>query len=175
MPFTLLYSVSGKTGAVVSHRRVAGVCRLDLWYVARASICFRFNVRPRSWNQRMGKVGSFFTTAVLFFLFSVPLYLWCTSRRNIEKVSIVGAYRDVWEGLRQTHKYPVLRFLIADYFIEERRHNGNFTIGLYCSVVLSLANTQITAFLIISTASAVVGAFAIGKIAERWSQKPDDC
>jgi UMF1 family MFS transporter len=121
-----------------------------------------------------GKVGSFVPTAVLFMLFSVPLILWVHElKAHIpKKVSIIGAYRDVWDGIRLTRKYPgVLRFLIADYFIEDAATTVILNIGLYCSIVLGLSEQQISAFLIISTTSAVIGSIIVGKIAEHWSLK----
>ena len=82
------------------------------------------------------------------------------------------AYRDVYDGVVQTKKYPgVLRFLIADYCFEDAVMTVIINIGLYCSIVLSLDDTQINAFLIISTISAVAGSLVIGKIAQFWSLK----
>ncbi len=121
-----------------------------------------------------GKAGAFLPTAVLFLLFSLPLYFWVreSSAHLKKKISFAQAYRDVWDGLRQTRKYPgVLRFLIADYFIEDAVTTVILNIGIYCAVVLSLNDSQITTFLIISTASAMIGAFVFGKIAQRWSLK----
>lgn len=121
-----------------------------------------------------GKMGAFLPTAILFMLFAVPLFLWVhESPRHIhKKVTFRGAYRDVWDGVRLTRKYPgVLRFLIADYFIEDAVTTVILNIGLYCSVVLNLHEEQITTFLIISTTSAVIGSFIIGKVAEYWSLK----
>lgn len=121
-----------------------------------------------------GKTGAFLPTAVLFFLFSIPLFLFVKERQSHspERVTFRQAYRDVWSALRNTGKYPgVLRFLIADYFFEDAAFTVILNIGLYCSIVLGLPEEQITTFLIISTISAVVGAFVVGKIAERWSLK----
>jgi UMF1 family MFS transporter len=167
MPFynALLYSVSEGKQA----RYVSGV-GVSLGYVG--SILGMLLVLP--FVTQWGKAASFIPTAALFFLFSIPLFLWVheSPKHLRKKISFVQAYRDVWDGLRQTKKYPgVLRFLIADYFIEDAVTTVILNIGLYCSVVLSMADTQITTFLIISTASAVVGAYLIGKVAEHWSLK----
>lgn len=117
-----------------------------------------------------GKVGAFIPTAVMFFLFSIPLFLWVRELPYIKPkhAGLKRAYREVWEGVRDTKKYPgVLRFLIADYFFEDAVATVIINIGLYSSLVLALDDSQITTFLIISTISAVVGAVVIGKIAER--------
>lgn len=121
-----------------------------------------------------GKAGAFLPTAILFLVFAVPTFIWVKERRTHapDRVSVRQAYREVWEGLRNTHRYPgVLRYLIADYFFEDAAATVILNIGLYCAVVLQLSEAQISLFLILSTASAVIGSFVMGKIAERWSLK----
>ena len=121
-----------------------------------------------------GKVASFLPTAILFFLFSLPLFLSVKEKKvvSVKKVTLKDGYKDVWEGISQTKKYPgVLRFLIADYFFEDAVTTVILNIGIYCSIVIGLAEAEITKFLIISTLSAVIGSFIIGKIAQYWSLK----
>lgn len=119
-----------------------------------------------------GKTAAFLPTAVLFLVCALPLFLWVRERpaRQTGKVTMRQAYRDVWSALRQTKKYPgVLRFLIADYFVEDAVATVILNIGLYCSIVLGLEEQAITTFLIISTLTAVVGSMAIGYLARIWS------
>lgn len=122
-----------------------------------------------------GKVASFLPTALLFALFAVPLFLWVKEtpvKTTVPKVSWRKAYRDVWEGLRQTKKYPgVLRFLVADYFFEDAVATVIINISLYLSVVVGLGEGQISTFLIITPIAAVIGSFFIGKLAQVWSLK----
>jgi UMF1 family MFS transporter len=121
-----------------------------------------------------GKTGAFVPTAILLLLFSIPLFVWVreVKHHRPERAGMRKAYRDVWSGVRDTRRYPgVLRFLIADYFFEDAVATVKLNIGLYCSLVLGLAETQITEFLIISTLTAVIGSFVIGKIVQRWSLK----
>jgi UMF1 family MFS transporter len=121
-----------------------------------------------------GKTASFVPTAVLFMLFALPLFWWVRERKvtSVAKTSFKGAYREVWDGLRHTRKYPgVLRFLIADYFVEDAVATVILNIGIYCSIVLRLPDEAITLFLVISTVSAVIGSYLIGRIAQIWSLK----
>ncbi len=121
-----------------------------------------------------GKQASFLPTAALFMVFALPVFFWVRERPAIkkEKTSIAKAYRDVWAGLRQTKKYPgVLRFLIADYFVEDAVTTVILNMGMYCSIVLGLAEGQITTFLVVSTITAVIGSFLIGYLAKIWSLK----
>ncbi len=121
-----------------------------------------------------GKTASFIPTAILFLLFSIPLLLWVKEKKVkiTKKITVRQAYRDVWDGIRQTKKYPgVLRFLIADYFFEDAVTTVILNIGVYCAVVIGFSDNAITLFLIISTISAVIGSFIIGKISQHYSLK----
>ena len=121
-----------------------------------------------------GFTSSFLPTAILFILFSLPLFYWVKEKENIKKykINFVNAYEEVWEGIRETKKYPgVLRFLIADYFFEDAVTTVILNIGLYCSIVIGFEESMITTFLIISTISAVIGSFIIGKLSQNFSLK----
>jgi UMF1 family MFS transporter len=179
MPFynTLLYSV-----AEGAYARMVSGFGVGMGYIG--SILGIMLVAPFvsgslfGWDVPMldgsGKVGAFLPTACLFALFAIPLFLWVKERpvTQAKPESLKAAYKEVWNGLRETKKYPgVLRFLISDYFFEDAAVTVIINIGLYCSLVLHMPDEQITSFLIISTASAVIGSFIIGKIAKVWSLK----
>ena len=121
-----------------------------------------------------GKKAAFLPTAVLFLLFAIPLFFWVKERRVKTPTGkgFLGAYRDVWEALRQTKKYPgVVRFLVADYFVEDAVATVILNIGIYCSIVFSLDDQQITAFLIVSTVAAVAGSLTIGHLSRVFPLK----
>ena len=121
-----------------------------------------------------GKVASFLPSAILFMLFALPLFLWVKEApvRMRKKMSIKAAYRDVWDGIRLTKKYPgVMRFLVADYFFEDAVATVIINISIFLSIVVGLAEDQIQTYLIITPISAVIGSFLIGKVAQYWSLK----
>ena len=121
-----------------------------------------------------GKVASFLPSAILFMLFAVPLFLWVKEApvRALKKMSIKAAYRDVFDGIRLTKKYPgVMRFLVADYFFEDAVATVIINISIFLSIVVGLAEDQIQTYLIITPISAVIGSFLIGKVAQYWSLK----
>lgn len=130
--------------------------------------------QPVGFIEGFGKVGAFVPSAILFFGFSLPLFWWVKEKKvaDLVPISFLQSYRDVWEGLRQTKKYPgVLRFLIADFFVEDAVSTVIFNIGIFCTAVLGLSGAEIDTFLIISTVTAVGGSFVIGYAARRWSLK----
>jgi UMF1 family MFS transporter len=120
-----------------------------------------------------GKISAFAPTAVLFFVFAMPIFVWAKERhRPLNSVSIkIGkAYREVWQGLRETKKYPgVLRFLIADHFFEDAIATVILNMGIFSSIVIGFADADLTVFLIISTLSAMFGSFIIGRISQKMS------
>lgn len=121
-----------------------------------------------------GKEASFLPTACLFMLFAIPMFLTVKEKEvmSTRKVTIIDGYKDVWDSLKATKKYPgVLRFLISDYFFEDAVTTVIINIGVVCSVVIGLKGSEIDSFLIISTLSAVVGSFLLGKIAQYISLK----
>jgi len=126
------------------------------------------------WLDAGGKAAAFLPTAVLFMAFAIPVFMTVREQPvpRPGSTSLRAAYRDVWHGLTQTKKYPgVRRFLIADYFIEDAATTVILNIGIYCSIVVGLAETEITAFLVLSTITAVVGSLAMGYAAKYWSLK----
>ena len=174
---SLLYSVSeGKQARFVSGIGVAlgyvgSVVGMLIVLPFVTGEVFGLNI---SFMDGGGKVASFLPTAFLFFLFALPLFLTVKEKevKVEEKVTLKRAYKDVWEGVSETKKYPgVLRFLIADYFFEDAVTTVILNIGIYCSIVIGLAETEITQFLIISTLSAVAGSFILGKISQYCSLK----
>ncbi len=124
-----------------------------------------------------GMEASFIPTAVVFFLFSIPLFVWVREKHwavasENNKAGIKKAYRDVWEGIRETKKYPgVLRFLIADYFFEDTVATVILNIGVFSSLFLGLHDSEIDTFLIISTVSAMAGSYVLGRISQDFNLK----
>ena len=173
----LLYSVAeGRqarlvSGIGVSLGYVGSIVGLSLVSVFVTGELFGWDV---PFISAGGKEAAFLPTAVLFMVFALPVFWWVKERSEIipTKIKMVQAYRDVWDGVRQTRKYPgVLRFLIADYFVEDAVATVIINMGIFCSVVLGLGEEQITLFLIVSTVTAVLGSLVIGIIARHWSLK----
>jgi len=170
---SLLYSVSdGRQARLVSGFGVAlgyvgavvGMILVLPWVKGEI---FGLNI---SFMEGFGKTGAFLPTAVLFMLFALPTFFWVKEKRDIlnqKRIKIIKAYKEVWQTIKDTRKYPgVLRFLIADYFFEDAVATVILNIGLYSSLVLGFSDENLTVFLIISTISAIMGSFLIGRIAQ---------
>lgn len=121
-----------------------------------------------------GRGAAFFPTAILFALFAIPIFLWVRERKVVssEPMSLATGYKDIWKTLRSSRQHPgALRFLVADYCFEDAAATIIVNIGVYCTLVIGMDDSARNLFLIISTASAVIGSFVLGYIAPRWSLK----
>jgi len=122
-----------------------------------------------------GKAGAFFPTAVLFLVFAIPMLLWVDEKKSKIKpgrIKLRRAYSEVWEGLKETKKYPgVLRFLIADHFFEDAVATVILNMGIFSSFVLGFSDAELTLFMIVSTLSAMLGSYLIGRISQFASLK----
>jgi len=175
---SLLYSISdGKQARLVSGFGVAlgyvgsifAMIAVLPWVSGKI---FGFDI---PFMEGSGKTGTFLPTALLFMLFALPAFIWVKERFEIvsqNRIKIKKAYGEVWQTVKDTRKYPgVLRFLIADYFFEDAVATVILNIGIFSSMVLGFTDENLTIFLIISTISAVIGSFVIGRISQDISLK----
>jgi MFS transporter, UMF1 family len=175
---SLLYSIAdGKQARLVSGVGVAfgyvgSIFAMIVVLPWVSGEIFGYNIQ---FMEGSGKPGTFLPTAVLFMLFAVPTFIWVKERQETiaqNRIKIKKAYSEVWQTLKDSRKYPgVLRFLIADYFFEDAVATVILNIGIFSSIVLGFSDENLTVFLIISTVSAVIGSYIIGRISQNISLK----
>jgi UMF1 family MFS transporter len=123
-----------------------------------------------------GREKSFIPTAILFLLFSLPLFFFVKEklmpRADKLRLDIKSAFLKVWEGLRHTKKYPgVLRFLIADYFFEDAIATVIIFMAVYAQLVMKMGDEIKIWFFIMSTTFAVIGSFLCGLVCDKIGSK----
>jgi len=133
-----------------------------------------------------GKAGAFLPTAVFYAIFAIPIFIFVRERAKAPvqpgPINTVGnggkapgfreAYKDVWRSLKSTEKYPgLLRFLISDYFFEDAIATVIIFMAVFTERVLGLGDSERTIFFIVSTVFAMIGAYLLGLMADRFSPK----
>jgi MFS-type transporter involved in bile tolerance (Atg22 family) len=117
-----------------------------------------------------GRRGTFIPTAVLFFLFSLPTFIFVREKRRTapkKRLRLREAVQRVWDGLVNTRKYPgVLRFLIAKFFYEEGIQTSIIFMAVYAVKVMGFPNEMIILFFIITTTAAAVGSLIFGYVTD---------
>jgi len=133
---------------------------------------------PTDWlllrcQKGWGRLGTFVPTAVLFFLFALPIFIFIKDphlmERSPQKVNLNfgDTLRTVWEGISNTKKHPgVLRFLIAKFFYEEGIQTAIIFMGVYAVKVMGFSSSVIIPFFMVATSAAVVGSFLFGYITD---------
>lgn len=116
-----------------------------------------------------GRKSAFIPTALLFLLFSLPIFLWVKDRvpRSLEKIKLREAFRRVWEGVANTRKFPgVRRFLVAYYFFSDAIATVVIFMAVYAQVVMGLPDSVKIWFFIVATTFAVIGSFLCGYVTD---------
>ncbi len=124
-----------------------------------------------------GRSGAFIPTALLFLIFALPVFFWLREKSDdapghTGRGLLRTSFRRVWDGLRQTKKYPgVLRFLVADYFFEDAIATIIIFMAIYTEKAMGFTDQAKTILFIISTVSAVGGSILWGWLTDRIGAK----
>ena len=124
-----------------------------------------------------GRIGSFIPTGILFFLFALPIFLFVKEpampRQGVGPPKLREAFRDVWQSLSDTRRYPgVLRFFIAKFFYEEGIQTAIIFMAVYAVKVMGFSNEILIPFFMLTTSAAAVGSSLFGYVTDRLGPKP---
>jgi MFS transporter, UMF1 family len=121
-----------------------------------------------------GNVSTFVPTALMFFLFSLPLFLFCRDHNVIrgKKVDWKKGFRDVAHTVRETRKYPGLRrFILTTFLYQDAMGTIIANMTLFAIYAMGFTGgAKITLFLVL-TIPAVIGSYPIGKLVDRIGPK----
>jgi UMF1 family MFS transporter len=122
-----------------------------------------------------GRVSTFVPTALLFLLFSLPLFLFCKdhfARIDRHRVQWKEAFSGVVETLRDSRRYPgALRFLIASFLYQDAMGTIIGFMALYAVKAMGFKDgVEITLFVAL-TIPAAVGSYFLGKLVDRKGPK----
>jgi UMF1 family MFS transporter len=122
-----------------------------------------------------GRVATFFPTALLFLLFSLPLFLFCRDhnvRRGRQSVAWREAFRGVVQTLRDSKKYPgALIFLLASFLYQDAIGTIIQYMALYAVKAMGFEEGQEVTLFVVLTVPAAIGSFFIGMIVDRIGPK----
>ena len=131
-------------------------------------------VRP--FVLKMGRQAAFVPTAVLFFVFSLPCFLFVkdalVSKRSKFELQIRGAFKKTKETFVNIKKYPdLLNFLIAVFVALNAINTIIIFMSVYIKKVIGFTDPEIITFYIISTIFAILGAFITGFVTDKLGSK----
>jgi UMF1 family MFS transporter len=126
-------------------------------------------------TSHAGRVSTFVPTAILFLLFSLPLFVFCrdhNARSGRARVKWREAFKGVAQTLRDARRYPgALRFLIASFLYQDAIGTIISYMALYAVMAMGFEEgSEITLFVVL-TIPAAIGSFFIGRLVDRIGPK----
>ena len=122
-----------------------------------------------------GRVSTFVPTAILFLLFSLPLFLFCRDHNVFhgrKRVAWREAFRDVGRTLKEAKQYPgTLRFILTSFLYQDAMGTIIANMALYAIFAMGFTRGSEATLFVILTVPAVIGSFAIGRLVDVFGPK----
>ncbi|MCD6098512.1 MFS transporter [bacterium] len=122
-----------------------------------------------------GREKTFIPTAVLFLLFSLPIFIFVKEERikkNPPRETVWSAFAKLWETLKDTGGYPgIRRFLVAKFFYEDAIATAIIFMAVYAEKVMGLPDRSKIAFFVVATVGAAFGSLFGGILVDSFSPK----
>ncbi len=126
----------------------------------------------RIFSENFGRAQAFLPTALLFAAFALPTLLYFSFDERKTKYpaddSSSGSLTKIFAAFRDTKAFPgVRRFVVARLFYQEGVETTIVFMGIFAKKVMGKTDGQIISFMVLATAAAVLGSWAIGKISDK--------
>jgi UMF1 family MFS transporter len=122
-----------------------------------------------------GRVSTFVPTAILFLLFSVPLFLFCRDHnvtQGKKRVLWREAFQDVRKTLEEAKNYPgTMRFILTSFLYQDAMGTIIANMALYAIYAMGFVKGSEATLFVILTIPAVIGSFGIGRLVDRFGPK----
>lgn len=141
--------------------------------VSEGAMRFLHSIVPTTSTD--GRVATFVPTALLFLLFSLPIFLFCRDRNPAPrgaKVDWRRAFAEVRNTLRDARQHPgTLRFILASLIYQDATGTITFALGLYAIQAVGFQQSDVSILYIILTVPAIIGSYICGRLVDRVGAK----
>jgi UMF1 family MFS transporter len=126
-------------------------------------------------TSHAGRVSTFVPTAILFLLFSLPLFFFCRDhnpRKEAVPLNLRAAFGDVAHTLRDARQHPgALTFIFASFLYQDAIGTIVSFMAIYAVKAMGFARgSEITLFLVL-TIPAIFGSYAAGRLVDRYGAR----
>jgi UMF1 family MFS transporter len=121
-----------------------------------------------------GRVSTFVPTALLFLLFSLPLFVFCRDRhvRVGAKVPLRAAFADVVHTVRDARHHPgALTFILASFLYQDAIGTIVSFMAIYAVKAMGFAGGSETTLFLVLTIPAIFGSYAAGRLVDRYGAR----
>jgi UMF1 family MFS transporter len=123
-----------------------------------------------SFIEPQGRSAAFLPTAILFGLFSLPIFLRVREPRTVPgpRPTWIDSWRSVRDAFTDAKRYPgVGWFLLGNFFLLDAIHTAIVFMAVYAQKVVGLPDSAKVVFFMLATIPAIFGSFAAGWVADR--------
>jgi UMF1 family MFS transporter len=122
-----------------------------------------------------GRVATFAPTALLFLLFSLPLFIFNRDRNPAPRGTPIQwrkAFVDLRNTVRDARQHPgTIRFILASLVYQDAIGTISFALGLYAIKAVGFAQAEVNTLYIILAVPTIIGAYACGRLVDRFGAK----
>jgi UMF1 family MFS transporter len=126
-------------------------------------------------TSHAGRVSTFVPTALLFLLFSLPLFVFCRDRNPVPgrvPVPWRSAFREVGRTLRDARGHPgVLAFILASFLYQDAIGTIVSFMAVYAVKAMGFAQGAETTLFLVLTIPAIFGSYAAGRLVDRYGAR----
>ena len=123
------------------------------------------------YSSHAGRVSTFVPTAMLFLLFSLPLFFFCRDHHpRAERVPVAwrAAFTDVVHTLRDAREYPgALPFIAASFLYQDAVGTIVSFMAIYAVKAMGFQQGTETKLFLVLTLPAIVGSYVMGRLVDR--------
>ncbi|WP_409305167.1 MFS transporter [Peribacillus sp. SCS-155] len=117
---------------------------------------------------------AFIPTALLFLVFSLPLFLFLKDRptAQTEKHSFLSGYKEIWQTFKEMKSYQAaFTFLIAYFFLNDAIATAISMMAIYAKNVVDFSSGAFILLYLVSTVTSIIGSFLFGYITKAKGSK----
>jgi MFS transporter, UMF1 family len=124
-------------------------------------------------TSHAGRVSTFVPTAILFFLFSLPLFFFCRDRHpRSGRIEWRKAFANVGHTLRDARDHHgALPFILASFLYQDAIGTIVSFMALYAVKAMGFAKGAETTLFLVLTVPAIFGSYAAGRLVDRFGAK----
>lgn len=112
---------------------------------------------------------AFIPTAILFLLFSLPLFFFVKDKpipvKDVKKASFVSGYKEIYKTFKEmkAHK-AIFTFMIAYFFLNDAISTTIAMMAVYAKAIIGFSTGQFILLYLVSTVSSIIGSFIFGYV-----------
>lgn len=119
--------------------------------------------------------NTFIPSALMFLLFSLPLFLLYKERPNPSPnadKSFLSGYKEIWITFKEARNFKgILLFLFAYFFFNDAIATAISVMAIYARAVFEFTTGQFILLYLVSTISAIIGSFIFGFVTKQIGAK----